>query len=264
MINYFGTFTNTNGVVFPGTEAINSSGPSTTDGTEFVKAMIDDHWGARQALMDRAGLTPTGVSESVSVSQFLEAIEKAFVVGPGIPKEWHLNSDPASLGYRALPMNGQGVLRANYPLLDAAVYVGDGNNATASVYYHADDAAGTIRNIAGIYLIIEESRGYFVRGLDTAASIDPDGASRDLGSKQIDAFQSHLHNIQAAGGTSNLMNASEGSGPVTSGRNAAFGGISSQELVETTSPIIDGASGTPRTSTETRGINRATNFVLTY
>lgn len=258
MIDYFAFFTNTDGNPFPTTAAVNASGPSSTDGTEFVKGMIDDEWGARQALMDRAGLTPTGVTESASVSQFMEALEKAFVLGPGIPKEWHLNSDPATLGYRALPMNGQGILRANFPELDAAVYVGDGNNPTASVYYRADDAAGTVRNIVGIYLIIEESRGYFVRGLDTAASIDPDGASRDLGHKQDDAFQGHWHSQHTSAN-------SVDSGALSGVRKAAdhTDGASTFEN-SIRSPITDGVSGTPRTATESRAINRATNFVLTY
>ena len=213
--------------------------------------------------MDRAGLTPTGVSESASVSQFMEALEKAFVLAPGLLKEWHLNTDPATLGYRALPANGQGILRVNYPLLDAAVYVGDPANGTASIYYHADDAVGTIRNVAGVYLILEETRGYFVRGLDTAASIDPDGASRDLGSKQLDAFQGHVFGIQAVGGTGGA-NDPDATGSSASGRGTAWGGTATDPTLETTAPQSDGVNGPPRIATESRGINRATNFVLTY
>ena len=77
-------FTNTNGVPFPNTEAINASGPSTTDGTEFVKIGIDDgmDWGAAQALLDAADLTPNGLIESVANSQKLQAMNILF----GIPR----------------------------------------------------------------------------------------------------------------------------------------------------------------------------------
>ncbi len=79
-------FTNTNGVPFPDTEAINASSPSATDGTEFVKILIDDGggWGWKQALMTAAGLTPNGSAEAVGNSQALEAWEILF----GIPDKF--------------------------------------------------------------------------------------------------------------------------------------------------------------------------------
>lgn len=82
----FTAFTNTNGVVFPDTEAVNASGPSETDGTEFVKIGIDDgmDWGAAQALLDAAGLTPNGSAEAVGNSQKLDAMEILF----GIPDKF--------------------------------------------------------------------------------------------------------------------------------------------------------------------------------
>ncbi len=131
MINYFSVFINTNGLAFPNTLAVNASGPSATDGTEFVKAMIDDIWGARQAVMDAAGLVPDGVTEAPGTSQFLEALW-LIGPGPGIGTEWLKALDPGVTGDRALFRNGQGVLIASYPLLDAACYVGDGNNAAVA------------------------------------------------------------------------------------------------------------------------------------
>jgi hypothetical protein len=44
MINYLAAFTNQDGNSFPDTASVNSSGPGTTDGTEFVKVFIDDIW----------------------------------------------------------------------------------------------------------------------------------------------------------------------------------------------------------------------------
>jgi hypothetical protein len=196
MINYLASFVNTNSVAFPDTEAINATGPSTTDGTEFVKLMIDDEWGARQALMNHAGLTPDGVTEADGTSQFVEALG---LIGPGagLGTEWSLASDPAVTGHRALLRQGQGILRASYPDLDSAVYVGDGNNAAVAAgggaFYRADNANGTSPNIAGVYLILDDYRGVVDRGLDPAASIDPDGAGRFLGDLQSDEFKSHYH-----------------------------------------------------------------------
>lgn len=76
MKDYKTVFTNTDNVVFPDTAAVNASGGGATDGTEFVKLFIDDLWGAAQAIMDFAGYTPSGVDESATVSQRLQALLK--------------------------------------------------------------------------------------------------------------------------------------------------------------------------------------------
>lgn len=60
---------------FPDVEGVNSSGSGATDGTPYIKQVVDDIFGARQALMQRAGLIPSGVQESAAVSQFLQAVE---------------------------------------------------------------------------------------------------------------------------------------------------------------------------------------------
>jgi len=263
MVNYFTTFVYTDGAAFPNTKGINSTTPTTQDGTEFVKAFIDDLWGFNQALMDYAGLTPDGVTEAAGASQRLEAIQKGFI-GPGEIVEWNLADDPATVGRRRLLLNGQGILRANYPDLDAAVYVGDSANPTASAYYHADDAAGTSRNTAGAYLILPDRRGYVPRGLDTAASVDPDGASRDVGSIQNDALQGHWHNIQTTQGTDQIAVDTNATGASANGNDMTWGGAKTDPRVETTSPVTDGVNGTPRTSSETRMINIATKWVILY
>ena len=192
MIDYLASFANTDGSAFPDTLAINATGPSATDGTEFVKLMIDDEWGARQALMNYAGLVPDGVTEADGTAQVIE-MHNLMCCAPGVGTEWSLADDPAVTGHRCLLRQGQGILRANYVPLDDAVYVGDGNNAAVAAgggaFYRADDAAGTTPNIAGIYLILDDYRGVADRGLDPAASIDPDGASRFLGDVQADAMQ---------------------------------------------------------------------------
>jgi len=193
MQDYAVAFTNFSGA-FPDILAINASGPSATDGTEFVSNMINDSmWGVMQMILNRAGLSPDGVLESDANSQIRDALNLGFGGFPGEVKQWHIDDDPGVSGHRALLLNGQGILRANFTELDAAVYVGDANNAAVAAagggYYRADDAAGTIPNIVGIYLILPETRGYAPRGLDVAASVDPDGASRFLGDVQADSMQ---------------------------------------------------------------------------
>lgn len=242
--------------VFPDVVGVNASGPSATDGFEFVANFVNDNnLGIHQMILNHAGLTPNGVVESDSASQIKEALWKGFGAPPGVVTQWHLADDPGTSGHRALLLNGQGILRANYTELDAAVYVGDANNATADAYYRADDAAGTIRNIAGVYLILPETRGYVPRGLDTAASVDPDGASRTLGHLQLDAFQGHWHQFQvntAAGAVLYQGVSGINSTPGTFATNGVLG------------PITDGVNGTPRTDSETRMVNFATKFVVWY
>ena len=256
MINYLSSFVNTGGASFPDTLGKNASGPAATDGTEFVKIFIDDLWGARQALMDYSGLTPDSVTEAPDTAQVLEAWRRAFG-GPGEVVQYMKNTDPSVNGDRILLLNGQGVLRASFPLLDAATYVGDGDNASASAFFRADDAAGTSRNIVGIYIILPETRGYAPRGLDTAASVDPDGASRDLGSIQLDAFQGHWHAYYTD------ITLSSGAGTTIDRIDLPSSGLNNdQDRIK--EAITDGVNGTPRTDVESRITNYATTFGIRY
>lgn len=262
MIDYFAVFVNTNGIPFPGTLTINATGAGTGDGTEMVKLFGDDLWGARQALIDAAGLTPDSVTEAPGTSQLLDAIRK-ICGSPGEGVIWFKNSDPAVTGDRVLLLNGQGILRANYPELDAAVYVGDPDNPTASAFYHADDAAGTIRNTTGIYLILPETRGYVLRGLDTAASVDPDGASRDLGSIQDFALQGHAHRVSS----NDFTNVQHGTPDAAStfflesGLNDVF---DADQLLYARDVLDLAGYGTVKIDIESRMVNVATKFGIRY
>ncbi len=75
MIDYAAIFTNFSGA-FPNIVAVNASGGGATDGTEYIKAFIDDLWGENQAVMDFAGFTPDAAAEAAGASQRLDAILK--------------------------------------------------------------------------------------------------------------------------------------------------------------------------------------------
>lgn len=202
MINYQTNF-NTDGTAFPATAAINVSLPGAGDGTELKALLVNDHWGARQAIMNYASLTPNASSEIYSNSQFLLAITRALSPA-GTVFMAHTKDDPATLGYRFLALEGQGIVRANYPDLDAACYVGSARNPTAEYYYRADDAEGTSRNVTGAYLILADMRGAFPRGYDPTATRDPDGTTRGFPDFQNFALQTHLHEVDTI---SNAWNA---------------------------------------------------------
>jgi len=264
-MKYFEDTPNTTGI-FPDTEAINSTGPSTGDGTPLIAPWLNDLWGAFQAMLDYAGLTPDGVTEAPGTSQILEAIQLGMGVGPGEGVQWWRNQDPAVSGHRVLLLQGQGLLRANYPDLDAAVYVGDGNNATAGAFWRAANADGSSRNIAGVYLILPDTRGRVPRGMDTGALRDPGGATRTLGDGQADTAQQHLHYGGAAklGATNGIYGwtAADVPGAATSYDLQVVGAPDKQNL--TSAMKLAAGYGVPRISTETRMHNFSTYHAIKY
>jgi hypothetical protein len=265
MINYLASFTNTDLAAFPDTAAVNASGPSATDGTEFVKLMIDDIWGRNQATMNYAGLVPDGVTEADGTAQMIEVLQKGFGAPPGAIIEWANAVDPAVSGHRAILLQGQGVLIASFPDLDAAVYVGDGNNAAVHAgggkFYRASDSAGTTPNIAGPYLILPDARGVTTRGLDVAAAIDPDGASRFLGDIQSDLSNipphSHFNGVGTIGVGAFIYGTTVTDVPGSATR--SFNDVASVPTLQgiTSTSVVGGG-------VETRMFNRSTNFVIWY
>ena len=76
MIDYQTTIPYTVGA-FPNTVSQNATGPGATDGTPWIKSVIDDLWGARQVLINESGQTPNALTESVANgSQAYEAIRR--------------------------------------------------------------------------------------------------------------------------------------------------------------------------------------------
>jgi hypothetical protein len=265
-------YVNTSGS-FPDTVGVNASGPAAQDGFEFVANFVNDNnLGIHQMILDRAGLTPNGIVESASgTSQIKEGLQKGFGGFPGKVHQWHVNLDPGVTGHRALLLHGQGVLRANYPELDAACYVGDANNAAVAAvgggYYRADDAAGTIPNIVGVYIILPETRGYAPRGLDPAATVDPQGASRFLGDNQVDAMQRITGSINGAGAVGFLTPGS-GLGALASTAIAATTFALQAGAADATLQYDNSGSTTPNAAktddVETRMANYSTKWVVWY
>ena len=87
-----------------------------------------------------------------------------------------------------LKANGSAVARATYPNLDSAIYVGDGNNATALFGYRCTDAGSpnTSRSTTGNFIVLPDLRGEFVRGWDDGRGID---SGRAFGNLQLDQMQ---------------------------------------------------------------------------
>lgn len=181
--------------VYPYGSAQDITVPGDNTGTPWEKDLLDDMWGFYQQLLDAAGITPSGNPDQVGTSDYYDALR--LVSGPvGTIGMMALNVTAASLGLRMLPLDGSGVLIANYAELDTVVYVGNPANPTADSFYHADDAAGTSRNTAGVYLILPDFRGQFVRGVDLAGAVDPDGGTRNMADYQGDAVLKHNHVIE--------------------------------------------------------------------
>ena len=206
MIDYQTTIPYTVGA-FPNTVSQNATGPGATDGTPWIKSVIDDLWGARQVLINESGQTPNALTESVANgSQAYEAIRRITgYAGEVIYWAGQTNIDgtwsvPSSEDIRLLELAGQGILIANYPELDKVVYCGDARNGTAEKFYHSSDSGGAVRNVAGPYLQLPESRGMFLRGFDPQSLYydpynDEMGSNREIGDAQLYAFQEHCHGV---------------------------------------------------------------------
>lgn len=258
---------------FPTVTAKNASGAGATDGTALVADWVNNIWGAFQDLLQRAGLTPSGVVEGyaaetgtlplgTTASQIRTAMQMAFG-SPGEYVLWGRSQAPATVGARILLLQGQTIAIASYKDLVAACYCGDGVNNTPGVpFYKSSDSGGVTRSTSGTYFTIPDARGVTLRGVDTGATKDPQGATRGAGtpngSLQADAFQGHGRFIyeQTAGGGS--LHAIIAAGYTTSA------GTRAADLNVVGPIVTDGSSGTPRTSTETRMYNLACYIGIRY
>ncbi len=281
---------NNNGQPFPDTRAKDASGPLATDGTEYIKEVVDDIWVEKQADLDFYDYPPTGVEDLKGVdpvtglpkSQRLAARYMNYAT-PGTIVNWPSAEDPFDIwvthgiDIRLLLLNGQGIDRTEdeYKMLDSIVYIGDPDNAAADSFYHADDAGGTIRNIAGDYLILPDLRGYSFRGLDEGRGVDPD-TSRIVGSNQDDAFQNITGSFflrQKSAPIPKEIVSTTGLPPLFSVNPSTFPAVATNEIQSTgaggakdLNQVDFDASGDPstRTDVETRNKNIATRYAIHY
>lgn len=61
---------------YPHGKARNDATPGDHSGSPWEKTHINDLWGWQQALLDAAGITPSGNADEVGASQYLEALEE--------------------------------------------------------------------------------------------------------------------------------------------------------------------------------------------
>lgn len=182
--------------VYPNAVPNDVSAPGAGDGTKVEAAWVTDHWGFLQAILDYVGEDADDTDEENDDSQ----LQRALISGlspVGMVVGWHGAVDPDTLSdHRLLPLEGQTVLIANYQDLSDRCYVGDGNNGTADYYYKSTDAGGSSRSTSGTYITVADCRGAFLRGKDTTATRDPDGATRIFPDEQGWAVKTHGHTIQ--------------------------------------------------------------------
>jgi hypothetical protein len=178
---------------------------------------------------------------------------------------------PAANGDRVLLLQGQVILISSYPLLVAACYVGDGNNATAATFYKTSDAGGTTRDTAGNYFVLPDTRGLSLKNIgDATISGRTKTGPTELGEVQEDQLQnfqigadSDATGAREYWGYANLRD--NRADNVASGNNAspifATGG---QGDAGKFFPKNDGTNGDPRLGDMTRDATIGTNFGITY
>lgn len=162
-------------------------------GTPWTADVLNDFWGFASAVYVSGDITPDNDPEQANDSEIFLGLQRS-CGHPGEVVAWTGPTSYLTSGkIRLLPLTGQVVTIADYSQLCAAVYVGDGNNPTAPAYYKTSDAGGTTRSTSGSYMVFPDLRGYVLRGLDTAAAVDPDGAGRAVGDVQQWAMRKHNH-----------------------------------------------------------------------
>jgi microcystin-dependent protein len=135
----------------------------------------------------------------------------------------------------------------------------NGQSLTTTAYPNLFTAFSYTYGGSGTNFSVPDTRGYFLRGLDTTGVVDST-SGRTLGSQEQDQFQGHFHgssvpaNIDyyvGSGGSYNYAHTGTADGQFWNG-----------QIV--TSPTSDGSNGNPRTGPETRPKNLAVNYCIKY
>lgn len=142
MIIYKTATVNNDGNNYPDTKAVNSSGPTTQDGTEYTKPLIDDEWGANQALLNYTGDTPDGSAELAAASQRMDSLKK--IVS-------HIDTVNATGTYTIEEWNKKGVLVCQPGTGTITLAAGTGTNQTNRILIY-NQSGGSILLTRGVGL----------------------------------------------------------------------------------------------------------------
>lgn len=149
---------NTDPVGYPLGKAKNVSSPGSGDGTAFLALWVNDLWGYQQALLDSAGIVPSGTPDKVGASQYLEALIAVIGANSGGSGA---NENPQAGDYNLLTSDYGAANDKN------VVYTGSGGDT----FTHLTSASLT----AGDYVFIEH-RGTGILEIDFANASDRRGA----------------------------------------------------------------------------------------
>lgn len=93
----FSGIANTTGA-YPAVAAVDASAPTAYDGTPLTKEVLDDVWGALQAVLFRADdAAPSGSNETYAASDFFNALATCFRTGSGVQRGLTLSNSPGDL-----------------------------------------------------------------------------------------------------------------------------------------------------------------------
>ncbi len=224
----FSTIPNTKEGGFPNTQAKNETTVGAKDGTPYTDQVVNEVWGAFQAMLSKAGMTPSGNVETYDASQFLDSVHRT-AGHPGEVVYWagHLDGngvavteEGGSVNLNLIELRGQyidtldaGVLE-NYGKLIDATYVGDANNSNSGLagFYKFDtstiggggeqDPEDDVRDTSGTGFRLPDCRGHFIRCADTSGDValkrDLDRTNQGLGgytSFQAEGYLYHEHAV---------------------------------------------------------------------
>lgn len=200
---------------------------------------------------------------TVAILEALEAASYPTFKGNAI---WH-DGNPALAGMVAafdrstaptgwLKCNGALLTRTAYPNLDAAIYCGDANNATAEWGYRTN-STDTVRSTTGTHIRLRDYRGEFIRGWDDGRGVD---SGRSLWVAQAQSYQSHNHSVSDPLHSHQYVGGPNAAGSGTAGA----AGQSANAYILNTLTAATGISVLASGSTETRPRNQAALICIKY
>lgn len=149
---------------------------------------------ALPAIADFTGSSVTEAQFKSALADLLDYVENEAGGKPGDFVFTGKSTPPTG----TIKANGAAVARSVYANLDAAIYVGDANNATADYGYRCTDPLNpsTSRSVSGAYIVIPDARGEVLIGWDDGRGVD---SGRKLLSWKASQNKSHSHTTDSKG-----------------------------------------------------------------